>query len=109
MNSAIGMQNSLESILSVLKSITKSKFFDMFGKLSFNHFCKIRIYLQLLRTIFHLKNPAIARVIIKKDNKIARPTNTRDRGRLSNIKMNKVKDISGYGFTSIERQSGLFS
>ena len=28
MNNAIGMQNSLESILSVLKSITKSKNFD---------------------------------------------------------------------------------
>ena len=43
-----------------------------------------------------IKNPNIARVIINKDNKISRPTNTRDRGRPSNIKMNKVKDISGY-------------
>ena len=38
MNSVIGMQNSLESILSVLKSIIRSKIFDMFGKLSFNQF-----------------------------------------------------------------------
>ena len=28
-----------------------------------------------------MKNPAIARVIINKDNKILRSTNTRDRGR----------------------------
>ena len=46
MNSAIGMKNSLESILSAFKSIIKSKNFDKFGKLSFNHFCKIRIYFQ---------------------------------------------------------------
>ena len=46
MNSDIGMQNKLGSILSVLKSIIKSKNFDAFGKLSFNHFYKIRIYLQ---------------------------------------------------------------
>ena len=32
MNSAIGMQNSLESILSVLKSIIRSKNFDVLGK-----------------------------------------------------------------------------
>ena len=70
MNSAIGMQNSLESILSVLKSIIRSKNFNTFGKLS---------------------------------------SNARDRGRPSNNKMNKVKDISGYRFTSIEKQSWLFS
>ena len=46
MNSAIGMRNSLESILSVLKSIIRLKNFDTFGKLNFNNFCKIRIYLQ---------------------------------------------------------------
>ena len=46
--------------------------------------------------MFHIKNPAIARVIINKDNKISKPTNIRDRGRLLNIRMNKVKDISGY-------------
>ena len=38
MNSAIGMQNRLESILSVFKSIIRSKNFDAFGKLNFNHF-----------------------------------------------------------------------
>ena len=59
--------------------------------------------------MFHIKNPAIARVIINKDNKILRLTNTRDRGRPPNIRMNKVKDISGYRFTSIEKQSWLFS
>ena len=42
-----------------------------------------------------MKNPAIARVIINKDNKISRSTN-RDKGRPLNIGMNKVKDISGY-------------
>ena len=36
MNRAMGMQNSLESILSVLKSIIRSKNFDTFGKLGFN-------------------------------------------------------------------------
>ena len=46
--------------------------------------------------MFHIKNLAIVRVIINKDNKTLRPTNTRDRGRPLNIKMNKVKDISGY-------------
>ena len=46
--------------------------------------------------MFHIKNPAIARLIINKDNEISRPTNTRDRGRPPNIRMNKVKDISGY-------------
>ena len=46
MNSDIGMQNSLESVLSVFKSIIRSKNFDSFGKLNFNHFYKIRIYLQ---------------------------------------------------------------
>ena len=46
--------------------------------------------------MFHIKNPAIARVIINKDNKISRPTNTRDRGKPLNIRMNKIKDISGY-------------
>ena len=45
MNSAIRIQNSLESILSVFKSIIESKNFDVFGKLSFNHFCKVTIYL----------------------------------------------------------------
>ena len=45
---------------------------------------------------FHIKNPAIARIIINKDNKILRSPNTRDRGRPLNIRMNKVKDISGY-------------
>ena len=46
--------------------------------------------------MFHIKNPAIARVIINKDNKIPKPTNTRDKGRPPNIRMNKVKDINGY-------------
>ena len=54
--------------------------------------------------MFHIKNLAIAREIINKDNKISRPTNTRDRERPPtrdrerppNIRMNKVKDISGY-------------
>ena len=96
MNSAIGMQNSLESILSILKSIIRLKNFDTFGKLSFNHFYKIRIYLQQFRTMFHMKNPAIVGIIINKDNKISRSTNTRDRGRPLNIRMNKVEDISGY-------------
>ena len=36
----------LESILSVFKGIIKSKNFDVFGKLSFNNFCKLRVYLQ---------------------------------------------------------------
>ena len=88
MNSVIGMRNSLENILTVLKSIIRSKEFDTFGKLSFNHFCKIRIYLQKFRTIFHMKNPTIARITINKDNKISRSTNTRDRGRLPDIKIN---------------------
>ena len=70
MNNVIGIQNSLESISIVLKSIIRSKNFDTFGKLSFNRFCKIRIYLQYFRTMFYMKNPAIARVIINKDNKI---------------------------------------
>ena len=38
MNNALGMQNSLESILSVFKSIIRSKIFDAFGKMSFNNF-----------------------------------------------------------------------
>ena len=46
--------------------------------------------------MFHIKNPAITRVIINKDNKISRPTNTRDREKPPNIRMNKVKDVSGY-------------
>ena len=46
--------------------------------------------------MFHIKNLAIARVIINKDNKISKPTNTKDRGRPPNIRMNKVKDINGY-------------
>ena len=46
--------------------------------------------------MFHIKNPAIARVIINKDNKISRPTNTRNKEKPPNIKMNKVKDINGY-------------
>ena len=46
MNGVLGMQNSLENVLSVFKSIIKSENFDLFGKSSFNHFCKIRIYLQ---------------------------------------------------------------
>ena len=46
--------------------------------------------------MFYIKNPAIAKVIINKDNKIPRPTNMRDRGRPPNIRMNKVKDISEY-------------
>ena len=43
MNNAIGMQNSLENILSVFKGIIRSKIFDAFGKLSFNNFCKIKV------------------------------------------------------------------
>ena len=43
-----------------------------------------------------MKNPSIAGIIINKDNKISRFTNTRDRGRPPNISMNKVKDINGY-------------
>ena len=46
--------------------------------------------------MFHIKTPAIARVIINRDNKISRPTNIRDRGRPPNIRISKVKDISGY-------------
>ena len=38
MNNALGMKNSLESILCVFKSIIRSKIFDAFGKLSFNNF-----------------------------------------------------------------------
>ena len=45
MNSAIRIQNSLESILSVFKSIIESKNFNVLGKLSFKHFCKVTIYL----------------------------------------------------------------
>ena len=96
MNSAIGMQNSLENILSVFKRIIRSKYFDSFGKLSFNNFCKIKIYLQQLRTMFHMKNPAIAGIIINKDNKISRSTNTRDRGRPLDIRINQVKDSNGH-------------
>ena len=46
--------------------------------------------------MFHIKNPVIARVIINKDNKIPRPTNSRDRGRPPKFRMNNVKDINGY-------------
>ena len=38
--------------------------------------------------MFHMKNPVIARIIINKNNKISRSTNTRDRGRPSDIRMN---------------------
>ena len=74
MNSAIKVQNNLESILSVFKSIIKSENFDAFEKLSFNHFYKVTIYLLQFRTMFHMKNPAIVRIIINKDNKISRST-----------------------------------
>ena len=74
MNSAIKVQNNLESILSVFKSIIKSENFDAFEKLSFNHFYKVTIYLLQFRTMFHMKNLAIVRIIINKDNKISRST-----------------------------------
>ena len=35
-----------------------------------------------------MKNLAIAGIIINKDNKISRFTNTRDRGRLADIRIN---------------------
>ena len=38
--------------------------------------------------IFLMKNPAIARIIINKGNKISRFTNTRDRGGPPDIRMN---------------------
>ena len=38
--------------------------------------------------MFHMKNLAIVGIIINKDNKISRSTNTRDRGRLPDIRMN---------------------
>jgi len=43
-----------------------------------------------------MKNPAITGIIINKDNKISRSINTKDKGSPLNIRMNKVKDISGY-------------
>ena len=43
MYSAKGMKNFLKSILSVFKSIIRSKNLDTFGKLCFNHFCKVTI------------------------------------------------------------------
>ena len=46
--------------------------------------------------MFYMKNPAITKVIINKDNKISKSTNTIDRGRPPNIKMNKVKDLNEY-------------
>ena len=46
--------------------------------------------------MFHIKNPAIARVIINKDNKISKPTDTIDRGRPPNIRMNYCKYISNF-------------
>ena len=38
--------------------------------------------------MFHMKNSAIARIIINKDNKISVSTNTRDKGRPLDIRMN---------------------
>ena len=46
--------------------------------------------------MFYMKNPAIAEIIINIDNKIPRSTNTRDRGKPSDIRMNYVKDFSGH-------------
>ena len=46
--------------------------------------------------MFHIKNPTIARVIINKNNKISKSTNTRDKGRPPNLRMNEFKNISGY-------------
>ena len=43
MYSAKGMKNCLKSILSIFKSIIRSKNLDMFGKLCFNHFYKVTI------------------------------------------------------------------
>ena len=95
MNSAIGMQNNLESILSVFKSIIKSKNFDVW-KNEFQLFLQNYNILAIIQNDVSYKKPAIAGIIINKDNKISRSTNTRDRGRPPNIRMNKVKDISGY-------------
>ena len=58
--------------------------------------------------MFHIKNLAIARVIINKDNKTLRPTNTRDRGRPLNIKMNKVKDIMDIDSLVLKGKAGCF-
>ena len=93
LNNAIGMQNSLDSILSVFKSIIRSKNFDVW-KNEFQLFLQNYNILAIIQNDVSYKKPAIAGIIINKDNKISRSTNIRDRGRPLDIRMNKVKDIN---------------
>ena len=58
--------------------------------------------------MFHIKNPAIARVIINKDNKISRPANTRDRRKPPNIKINRSKISVDIDSLVLKGKAGCF-
>ena len=58
--------------------------------------------------MFHMKNPTIARIIINKDNKISRSTNTRDRGTPPNIKMNRSKISVDIDSLALKGKAGCF-
>ena len=68
--------------------IVRTKNFNGFGELSFNHVGKVTIDVWYFITRTHKKNPTITKIIINKYNKIMRSTNTINRGKFPNIRMN---------------------
>ena len=55
-----------------------------------------------------MKNPAIARIIINKDNKISRSTNTKDRRRPSDIRINWSKILVDMDSLVLKGKAGCF-
>ena len=54
----------------IFLGIVRSENFDRFGKLCFNHFDKVTIYLIKFRAIFEEINPSISGKNIHKNKKI---------------------------------------
>ena len=55
-----------------------------------------------------MKNPAIARIIINKDNKISRSTNTKNRRRPSDIRINWSKILVDMDSLVLKGKAGCF-
>ena len=58
--------------------------------------------------MFHMKNPTIVKIIINKDNKISRPTNTRDRGRSQTSEWIRLKISVDIDSLVLKDKAGCF-
>lgn len=70
MDCAIYLQDILKDKLCVFQSIIRSKNFDTFRILSFNHFWKVKVNMQYFRTRLRKRDPTMMSEIINKYNKV---------------------------------------